>query len=347
MESRQTVKTKTAAKPILQKKSVNNNKIKDKKTNVKSAQKLDQIKIKKITNNDLISRIISKNLHHILKQIFLTLSPGELSVCRLVSASWREYLTDVFWVDKGIRSVLEDKLEKNWRFEKHKRVEVQVEGATCRENCGLNYRPCDCPLLCQVAQNALVILFGSKDYKGTYIINDCPATEAQHDFGRPQYQVRLSLKLDLLLDTSNFLWKPVFHKKQVKKTKLLHCETIIEIDQNEKTFLILKNKASKEILRRIQPYTGWGDCKPIAAMVKSSGRLALLISGRVFVYSLVKLIEGCSEDECLLLVGTRQNQPPVDFLHLEPNYLLTAGGGTVVLFSFWSDECSPVSEFFT
>ena len=69
----------------------------------------------------------------------------------------------------------------------------------------------------------------------------------EHDFGRPQYQVRLSLKLDLLLDTSNFLWKPVFHKKQIKKTKLLHDGTILEVDDTDNTFLLCKDKEPKKM----------------------------------------------------------------------------------------------------
>ena len=247
-------KTKAPAKPARLKKNVNTNKITEKKTTTNSKEKSKPIK--KITNDDVISKIVSHNLNHILKQIFLTLSPGDLSACRLVNTVWHGYFKGVFWVDKGVRSVLEDKLEHNWRVEKHRRVEVKVEGAACRENCALNYRPCDCPLLCQVAQNALVILFGSKEFKGTFIINDGTAREVQQEFDRPQYQVRLSMKLDLMIDTSNFLWKPVFHKKQVKKTKVLHCETIIERDEEDKTFLVLKNKTSKEVIRRMQPHTG-------------------------------------------------------------------------------------------
>ena len=169
-----------------------------------------------------------------------------------MSSSWHGFLAGLFWVDKA----LEDKLENNWPKEKHRPVEVHVEGAACRENCSLNYRACDCPLLCQVAQNALVLLFGAKNFKGTCMINDDASKSIEHDFGRPQYQVRLSLKLDLLLDTSNFLWKPVFHKEQIKKTRLLHDGTIIEVDDTDKTFLLFKDKESKKIIRRVQPYTG-------------------------------------------------------------------------------------------
>ena len=86
--------------------------------------------------------------------------------------------------------------------------------------------------------------------------NDDQSTIIEHDFGLPQYQVRLSLKLDLLLDTSNFLWKPVFHKKQIKKTKLLIDGTIVEVDDTDKTFLLFKDKESKKIIRRVPPYTG-------------------------------------------------------------------------------------------
>merc|ERR1719186_1204371 len=135
-------KTKAPAKPARLKKNVNTKKITEKKTPTNSKEKSKPIK--KIINDDVITKIISHNLNHILKQIFLTLSPGELSACRLVNTAWHGYFTGVFWVDKGVRSVLEDKLENNWRVEKHRRVEVKVEGAACRKNCALNYRPCDC-----------------------------------------------------------------------------------------------------------------------------------------------------------------------------------------------------------
>ena len=92
---------------------------------------------------------------------------------------------------------------------------------------------------------------------------------------------------------------------------------------------------------------GWGNPKAIKGLFSSSGRLALLISGRVFVYSLKKLMEAPTVAESLLLVGTRQNQPAVDYFHLDPHQLLTMGGDTVVLFNFWTDTCSNVSEFFT
>jgi len=249
MENRKGKNTKPSAGRVLPKKNVN-------KHNPPLIAKKKAEPVKKIQNNDTISKLVKANLYHILKQIFSSLSPGDLTACRLVSHTWHDYFAHVFWADKVIRKGLEHRLDKNWQNEKHRRVEVIVEGAACRENCSLNYRSCDCPLLCQVAQNALVILFGAKDFTGTYRINDNPSTHFEHDFERPQYQVRLSLKLNLLLDTSNFLWKPVFHKKQVKKTKVLHGDTVLEVDDKDKTFLLIKNKTSKEITRRVQPYTG-------------------------------------------------------------------------------------------
>ena len=116
-------KSKAPAKPARLKKNENTNKIAEKKNQTKNSNEKSK-PIKKITNDDVISKIVSHNLNHILKQIFLTLSPGDLSACRLVNTAWHGYFTGVFWVDKGVRSVLEDKLEHNWRVEKHRRVEV-------------------------------------------------------------------------------------------------------------------------------------------------------------------------------------------------------------------------------
>jgi len=304
-------------------------------------------KVGSVSGRDVITRLARDNFTIILRQIFITLSPGDLTAARQVCRAWHQYSSQVFWVDKVARKMLHNRLERNWEEERHRRVELEITGAACRENCSLNYRCCDCPLLCQVAQNCLVLVWGATKVQGTYRVNDGTETSLQHDFDHPQYQVRLSMKQDLELDTSNFLWKPIFQKKQTKKTKLVQDNVILEVDNKDHTILVISDKTSRQTIRRIQPYTGWGDLKPITAMTASSGRLALLISGRVFVFSLTKMIRGCSTDECLLLVGTRQSQHPVQFVHLGPHCLLTVGGGTLVLFNFWSDRCSTVSEFFT
>ena len=69
------------------------------------------------------------------------------------------------------------------------------------------------------------------------------------------------------------------------------------------------------------------------------------MSGRVYVYCCQNLLSG-SLQESLLLVATRQTQPPVEDFMLGPNFLITVGGKTVVLFDFWSDNPTSVSEFF-
>ena len=85
------------------------------------------------------------------------------------------------------------------------------------------------------------------------------------------------------------------------------------------------------------------------------------MAGRVFVYCLPTLLEGALQAS-LLLVATRfdtediflvvivsflrQDQPPVRWLNLERQRLLTGGGGTVVMYHFWTDHPSNVSEFF-
>ena len=167
MENKKETKTKTGVRQAAPKKNTNNNRSKEKKKETATSKgKVEPVK--KIANTDIISKLVKNNLYHALKQIFSSLSPGDLTSCRLVQSSWHGYLAGVYWVDKGVRKILADKIDNSWHKEKHRRVEVKVEGAACRENCSLNYRACDCLLLCQVAQNALVILFGTTNFRGTY-----------------------------------------------------------------------------------------------------------------------------------------------------------------------------------
>ena len=175
MENRKENKTIPGARRAVPKKNVNNNRSKETKQGIGTSNGKDD-PAKMVANADIISKLLRANLHHVLKQIFSYLSPGDLTACCLVHSSWHGYLASVYWLDKGVRRTFVDKLDNNW----HK-----VAGAACRENCSLNYRACDCPLLCQVGQNALVILFGTKDFRGTVTINDDQSTSIEHNFGRP------------------------------------------------------------------------------------------------------------------------------------------------------------------
>ena len=117
MENKKENKTKTGARQAVPKKNVNNNRSKEKKQETATSKgKVEPVK--KISNADIISKLVKTTLHHVLKQIFSSVSPGDLTACCLVSSSWHGYLTGVFWVDKGVRRTLEDKLDNNWQKEK-------------------------------------------------------------------------------------------------------------------------------------------------------------------------------------------------------------------------------------
>ena len=49
----------------------------------------------------------------------------------------------------------------------------------------------------------------------------------------------------------------------------------------------------------------------------------------------------------MLLVATRQNQPAVEDFVFGPNFLLTIGANTIVLFDFWAENTTTSSEFFS
>ena len=59
--------------------------------------------------------------------------------------------------------------------------------------------------------------------------------------------------------------------------------------------------------------------------------------------------EGRKEDDLhgLVLVATRPDQPPVNFLYIRDNRLVTLGADRIVMFDFWSEDCSGRSEFFS
>ena len=105
--------------------------------------------------------------------------------------------------------------------------------------------------------------------------------------------------------------------------------------------------------------SGWGDPKPVTKLSFSCGRVAALISGRVFVYCCRTLLSGTSTNssttsttsttsqDSLLLVATRQSQPAVDDFVFGPNFLLTVGANMIVLFDFWAENTTAFSEFFS
>ena len=312
---------------------------------------------------DIITKLYIRNLHHVLERIFLALSITDLRVTRLVCRTWLEYIKNELWRRESSLRALKNRLDRNWLTEKHQRIEMKVEDIPCRENCSLNGRECDCPLVWESDHKTLVVLLNTKVLSASYNNNDKTQFTQTKQFNRQQYQVRFVLKKELKLDSSSFLSRPVFFRKKspVKKVKTIG-QNYMEIDSK---FIRILDRNKKEEISRFIPYTGWGDNKPVRKISFSSDRLAALISGRVFVYCCKTLIDTNSDNRgALLLVGTRywfinlctcyeifylsrQTQPPVEDFVLGPNYLLTVGGNTVVLFDFWSGNPSSYSEFFS
>ena len=100
------------------------------------------------------------------------------------------------------------------------------------------------------------------------------------------------------------------------------------------------------------PWTGTSQSRRIDSLQSAGGRLALLMEGKVYVYSLSGLTQPSAHPaDALLLIGSRMGQSAVSFFHLAPSFLLTSGGrgsdGHFVFFDYWSAEWTQTSEFFT
>jgi len=279
---------------------------------------------------DLVSRLFTASIHHVLEKIFLSLSPASLSSSRCVCKTWYEYIHSVLWREKRTREKLLRRLDTLWREEKHRRVMVELQTGEAKH--------------WTVDQGSLVMLHGKAEYTAVYWIND-EKREVVHQWDRAQYQVRLSLNRDLSLETGAFLSKPVFNKQWKPRLKVTVRDHTIERDETEKTYLVVRRKDGLGEPKRVKPYTGWGQGKHIQHLSQCGGRLGLIVEGRVFVYSAPGIIQGEGQ-ECLLLVATRQQQPSVEWIHLDRHRLLTAGGRTLVMFDFWTDQPSNSSEFF-
>ena len=251
----------------------------------------------------------------------------------------------------------------------------------CEAQCALNDRDCRCPLVWQLDRDShcLVLLLNGREFRGSYTINDQTEFTRTKMFGRQQHQVKLCLKNDLELDTGSFLSRPIWIKKksQRKKIKIIDGKYM----EADSTFIRILERDQTTEISRFKPYTGkchhilynvliieqlssisgWGDPKPVTKLSFSCGRVAALISGRVFVYCCRTLLFGTStatststtstststSQDSLLLVATRQSQPAVDDFVIGPNFLLTIGANTVVLFDFWEENTTAFSEFFS
>ena len=62
----------------------------------------------------------------------------------------------------------------------------------------------------------------------------------------------------------------MFSKKRVPRLKAGFKEHLVERDETNKTFLAVKLKSNNELVKKLQPYTGWGEPKPIQVRLHSS-----------------------------------------------------------------------------
>ena len=210
-------------------------------------------------DNDVISRLIEKDLRIILENIFLQLDCQDLKMCKRVCKSWNDFLKTLFWKNNAVLNILRRRLKENWEQEKFKRVQVVVEGFACRENCNLNYRLCDCQLMCQeVTGSRLVILLNSKKIDITYAVNNGDHFKITKLFDRPQYQLQLLMNSNLMPDEKVFLARPIFFKNNPNSRRKVKVKTniLVEIDEEEKSFLKVSCIESDKIISRFKPYTG-------------------------------------------------------------------------------------------
>lgn len=317
----------------------------------KSKQKTKTVEQKLVTKkeeeDDVISRLISYQLDDILIPLFLLLDLVGLTSARSVCRTWHEYLSSIFWETPTASRVLHSRLITRWENELHCRVEVELGGDWCHAQCNLNMRTCSCQIWCLARDSCLVLRVGGKQFQATYRVNQDEEKAVIYEFSRPVHQIKLSMKDNLELDTRNSLDTPCYFKKSPRFMKAKNKKYSFSKCENNENSVIISDIASGTVLKQFIPYTGWGTKHPISHMKCDSHHLALLLGGRVFVYSISRLLSPDSEDNALVLVASRKNQPPVNFMYLKNNILLTVGGNTIVMFDFWNEKISGTSEFFS
>ena len=198
-------------------------------------------------------------MRFILEKVFLQLDCQELRRSNSVCKNWNIFLKNLFWKNLKILNILRQRLKENWKNERFKRVQTTVNGFACRENCILNSRLCDCPLMCQeVTGSRLVILLNSKKVEITYDVNNEAPVKVTKLFDRPQYQMQLVMNNNLLPDEKVFLSRPIFFKNRQKPIRKVQVNTniLLEIDEEDKSFLKASHIKSNKIISRFQPYTG-------------------------------------------------------------------------------------------
>ena len=67
-------------------------------------------------SENVIEKLLSKNLHSVLRTVFLLLDLESLLNSKLVSKKWFQFITDFIWETKFGRSRLKQKMEKRYVF---------------------------------------------------------------------------------------------------------------------------------------------------------------------------------------------------------------------------------------
>jgi len=338
--SEPSVKTKTTAKPIFRpnsapvKRSENHEHTDGSRSRPASALARTKTRAVKTKNEDrkkpvgvvkeeedLITKLFKRNIVQVVEDIFQYMTPEELYNCKLVCRSWRHCVRDL-WTTGVSRAALKRALDYRWKTGKHTRVQMRISGYECRNNCAQNFRSCNCKPLCGVEHGRLIFQWDSKYVKGESIVNDASPQKIDHKFPREQFQVRFSLNLSLALETGTYLSSPIFLEPQIPSTSIRYRGCVISTGEN-KVELTIKDRTGGN--RQLTPWTGRPDTatghpRRIDGLFSSTGRLALLMEGRVFVYDLdILLCEKQSSVASLILKGTRQNEPTVLFVYLFPD----------------------------
>lgn len=297
---------------------------------------------------DIISKMIARNLHEPLLSIFLTFDSRTLTACRYTCSTWYRYMKVVFWREVRARKELEWRLHCRWSDKIFHKVELKVSGLGCKKKCAENFRPCTCKdkLDCSLSGNSLVVDFGGTNFCGEYITNNKKVDIVRNQFEVEQFQLTFHLKLDLKLETSNWLCTPVFIKRKPNRIKVEFDSLTVLKHPGDPTYLIIKDKNTQEMLHKFQPTLR----KPIDNLDYCCGRLAVLTGERVFVYSTEKLARG-NHGGALLLSQCKEmspTDPPVHFMLLWENVLLTVNGCNITMYDFWRfDLTSDRKDFLT
>jgi len=297
---------------------------------------------------DIISKMIARNLHEPLLSIFITFDSKTLTACRFTCSSWYRYMKTVFWREVRARRELESRLHWRWVDKMFHKVELKVSGVGCKKKCTENFRACTCKdrLDCSVSGNSLVVDFGGTSFHGEYVTNNKTVDMIRNEFDTEQFQLTFHLKLDLKLETSNWLCTPVFIKNEPNRTKVESDSLTFLKHPGDPTYLIIRDNDTQEIKHKFQSFLR----KPIDSLKYCCGRLAVLTGGRVFVYSAEKLVKG-NHGGALLLSQERElkpSEPPVHFMFLSENILLTVNGCKITMYDFWRfDLISATKDFIT